>query len=148
MRQTDHSFAFDLPDGWEDQTVYTLMGPEDSGVQHSLTLNIDRHLQHDDIRSFAQEKTEPIAETLQGVEILKNEETTIEGGNPTWEFVYKWVPGNGQVMFQKHVFVLKDGMGFSFSAGFSRKTLKTVGLQMKDIIESLVPGTYEPVEEE
>ena len=33
-------FQIDLPDGWEDQTIFTFRGPDDSGVQHNLVLII------------------------------------------------------------------------------------------------------------
>jgi len=140
-------FQVNLPQGWEDQTVYTFRGPEEGGIQHTLTLAVNRHLQHEDIERFAKEQTEPITAGLQGVEVLKDEETTIEGGNPAYEFVYKWMPNEGQVILNKRVFVIKDGMGFIFSSDFSKKTIKTVGAQLSEVIETLVPGTYEPLEE-
>ena len=147
MISTKDRFKINLPDGWEDQTVYTFRGPDNSGVQHMMMLNVDRHLQAEDITSFAEEKTDPIIQALQGVEVLKDEEVTLENGNPVYEFVYKWVPSDGNVIFQKHVFVIKDGIGFNFSAGFSKKTIKTIGTQMSEIVESLLPGTYLPIED-
>ena len=84
-------FRTDLPRGWEDQTVYVFNGPEEAGHQHNIMITIDRQLRHQTISSFAHEKTDPIVDGLQGVDVLKDEETTIPGGNPAWEFVYKWV---------------------------------------------------------
>ncbi len=148
MASQKSRFKLPLPRGWEDQTAYTFMGPVERGVQHILMMILDRHLQHTSVRSFAREKVTPILSSLQGVEILKDEEVTIPGGNPVYEFVYKWIPGEGNVLIQKYVFVFCDGIGFTFSARFSKTTLKTVGLQMPRIIEALLPGTYEPVEDE
>ncbi|MCD6162117.1 MAG: DcrB-related protein [candidate division Zixibacteria bacterium] len=147
MTKVKNRFQFELPDGWEDQTVYIFEGPESSGIEHRLMLNIDRHLQHDDINDFAHEKTDALKESVQGISILKDEETTIRDGNPAYEFVYKWIPSDEKVIFYKFVFIIKDDIGFSFSAMFSKKTLKTVGLQMGEIIESLIPGTYYPSSE-
>ncbi|UCC44002.1 MAG: DcrB-related protein [Candidatus Zixiibacteriota bacterium] len=139
-------FKVDLPMGWEDQTVYVFNGPDQDGMQHSIMITIDRQLRHETIASFAREKTDPLVDGLQGVDVLKDEETTIPGGNPAWEFVYKWVPSEDSLIMQKYVFVIKDNMGFAISAKFSRKSYKTVGLQLPKIIESLLPGTYEPLE--
>jgi len=141
-------FRIDLPKGWEDQTVHIFRGPEEGGLGHSLMLVVDRHLQHKDIVSFAREKTNPITSNMDSIEVLKDEDVTIKGGNAAYEFVYKWAQGDGQATFMKYVFVIKDDLGFTFSAGFSKRTLKTVGTQLGDTIEAILPGTYEPLEEE
>jgi len=148
MKKAQNRFSLDLPHSWEDQTVYHFKGPDIDGRPHTIILTIDRLLRDDSIAHFAQDRIDPIVENLQGLEVLKKEEVTIENGNPVFEFVYRWIPGEGVKLFQKYVFVIKDGMGFSFSGSFSKKSLKMLGGQMKEIIESLLPGTYEPLEEE
>ena len=142
MSRTENRFHVDLPDGWEDQTVYAFKGPDDDDQQHLMLVAIDRKVQHEEIEPFAREKTQPIIDGLQGLEVLKDEEITVEGGNPAWETVFKWVPGEGLVTFQRYVFILADEMGFTVSCSFSKKTFKTVGLQMKEMVETLFPGTY------
>jgi len=148
MAELESPFKIDLPTGWEDQTVYHFAGPEIEGRPHTIILTVDRHVQDNDITRFAQDRIEPIVENLQGLEVLKSEEITIENGNPAYEFVYRWIPGEGIKLYQKYIFVIMDGMGFSFSGSFSKKSLKMLGGQMKEIVESLLPGTYEPIEEE
>jgi len=148
MKKDSNRFQIKLPTGWEDQTVYHFRGPDIDGAPHLMILTVDRHLQDDDIATFAQDRMTPIEENLQGLEVLKKEEVTIEGGNPVFEFVYRWIPGEGIRMFQKYVFVLKDGLGFSFCASFSKKSLKMLGGQMKELVDSLLPGTYEPLEKD
>jgi hypothetical protein len=148
MKKTQSRFEIALPTGWEDQTVYHFRGPDIDGTPHLIILTIDRHLQDDRIAVFAQDRMDPIEASLQGLEVLKKEEVTIEGGNPVFEFVYRWIPGEGIRMFQKYVFVTKDDMGFSFCGSFSKKSLKMLGGQMKELVDSLLPGTYEPLEED
>jgi hypothetical protein len=148
MGKKDSRFHFELLSGWMDQTVYVFQGPNMEGIDHSIMLTIDRNLQHDDIENMAYEKTAPIEESLDGIEVLKNEEITIEDGNPAWDFVYRWIPADNMKFFCKYVFVMKDGMGFTFFGKFTKQTLKTLGAQMKQIIESLLPGTYQPPEED
>jgi hypothetical protein len=132
--------------GWENQTVHIYRGPEDNGFQHSLMPVIDRHLQHDDIVSFAREKIDPLMANLQGAEVLKDEEIAIEGGNPACEFVCKWTPGDEHSNYMKYVFVIRIGLGFAFSAAFNKKTIKTVSLT--DVIDTILPGTYRPEPED
>jgi len=143
MKDIDR-FRFDLPRDWQDQTVYHFSGPEIDGQKHMLTLTIDRQLQETDIGSFARVRTQPAVESLQGIEVLKDEETTVPGCYPTYEFVYRWIPSAEIRLFKKYIFVLRESMGYSFEIEFSKKSYKLLGEQVKKIIESMLPGTFEP----
>ena len=147
-KRKNSRFCFDLPQGWEDQTVYHFIGPEESGLRHSVRMVIDRTLLKKEIKQFARVKTQPIADSLQSIEVLKDEETTVGGCFPSYEFVYKWVLGEKRTMINNCVFVIADGMGFCFEARFSKKSYKTVGLQLRDIVEAILPGTFEPQDED
>ena len=144
MNSISDPFKFKLPSGWEDQTAYTFKGPDDGDVTHSLVLTVDRQLQHDTVSAYAQEKARPILEGLQGIEVLKDEETTVPGCHPSHDFYYKWSLADGMTVFQKNVFVIAGGMGFCFSGQFTKRTLKTVGAMVKKVVEAVLPGTYEP----
>jgi hypothetical protein len=139
---SDMDFNIKLPRGWQDQTSYFFRGPEIDGFRHEMLLNVDRFLKHQDINSYAREKIDPIVQIMQGVEILKEEEVTREGGNPVYEFVYKWIPADEMVELSKYIFVIWEGMGFMFSVRFSRKSYKMLGSQVTEIVERLLPGTY------
>jgi len=136
-------FKIDLPSDWEDQTIYTYMGPEDSGTYHVLTLNIDHHVQAVSLSEFAREQIDAVLNSLQGAEVLKDEEITLENGNRAHEFVYRWVPTDDNVIFKKMVFMLLDDVGYIFTANFTKKTMKTLRLEVDKIINS-----FEPVAEE
>jgi hypothetical protein len=148
MKKNDTPFKFPLPTGWDDQSAYHFVGPEEGGINHTITLYVDRYLQQQDIASFARQHIDPIVNMLEGVEVLKDEDVSVDGGNPVWEFVYRWIPAEGIVKFYKYVFVFWGGMGFTFSCEFSKHTLKTVGSQFPDIVDAVLPGTYEPLDED
>ncbi len=141
----DNRFRFDLPKGWQDQTVYYFIGPEIDGTGHQMILTLDRNLQQEEIGSFARKKTGPIVSSLGGLEVMKDEEVTLEGGNPAYEFVCKWVPSDQMTVIKMFVFVFYDDIGFSFSCDFSRKSYKMLGSQFRKIVEDLLPGTYEEI---
>ena len=141
-------FKLSTPGEWEDQTVYVFRGPTIDNQDHQLMMTVDRQLQNDNISAYARDRTNPIVEGLQGVEVLKEEEVTIEDGNPTYEFVCRWMPAEGFSVIKKYVFVFKDKMGFMFNCGFSKKSYKMLSAQIKQVIDSLLPGTYEPYEED
>ncbi|MCX5752511.1 MAG: DcrB-related protein [Candidatus Krumholzibacteria bacterium] len=147
MKKDTNRFEFDLPDGWQDQTVFHFRGPVIDDQEHLLTLVIDRFLQQTDVREFARPRTQPVLAALQGVEVLKDEETTVPGCYPSYEFVYRWMPVEGVKIFKKQIFVLRESAGYAFDIEFSKKSYKMLGEQVKKVIENLLPGTYEPRED-
>ena len=139
-------FKFELPSEWEDQTVYYFKGPNVAGTDHQMIVTLDRNLQHESIESFAREKTNPIVENLDGLEVLKEEEITLEDGNQAFEFVCKWIPSDDVTIVKAYVFVIKNNIGFCFNCDFTKKSYKILGGQFRDIVENLLPGTYEEID--
>jgi hypothetical protein len=136
----NNQFRIELPDGWEDRTVHQFLGPDDSGVQHVLNLVVDPNAQTDDVEDYARDRIDQIVESMPAAEILKEGEKTLPNGVEAYEVVYKWVSPNGKVTFQKLVYMIRDGIAYSFSANFSKKTIKTIGVEVDRIIESFEPG--------
>ncbi|SYZ72862.1 hypothetical protein TRIP_C20977 [Candidatus Zixiibacteriota bacterium] len=139
MSNQNDLFKITLPDTWKDRTVHTFMGPEDSGVQHNMTLVIDKEDEYFDLQGYAAERRDQILETLQGVDILKDEQKSLANGTVAWELVYKWIPVEGTVIFQKMLFVLVDNAIYTFSGNFSKKTIKTIGVEFEKIVETFTP---------
>ena len=140
MGSTNNQYRIDLPDGWEDRTVHLFMGPDDSGVQHMMQLSIDPETEGAELEEYARQRIDAAMESLQGAEILKEEEKTLECGRTVYEFVYRWIPVDGKKMFQKLVYMMVDGVAYTFSAGFSKKTMKTIGVEVERIINSFKAG--------
>jgi len=138
--RTNEHFTIELPEGWEDRTVHLFMGPHENGVQHNLTLTIDSDEEDVDIEDYAQERIDQTLETLQGIEILKNEMITLSNGNQAYECIYKWIPVEGHIIFRKVVYMIREGFGYTFSADFSKRSLKTIGVEVDRIIDSFQPG--------
>lgn len=147
MGKSMNSFEIQLPDGWEDQTVYFFRGPKIDDRDHQIIMTIDRNPRQDNIAEFASLRTRPVVEAMQGVEILKDEETTLSGCYPSYEFVYKWIPAEGIKVLKKNIFVLHGRYGFSFEIEFSKKSYKMLGGAVRKLIEKILPGTYEPTDE-
>ncbi len=139
MSNTNNLFKITLPDTWKDRTVYTFMGPEDSGVQHNMTLVVDKEEEYFDLQGYASERRDQLLNTLQGIDILKDEQKNLAGGMTAWELVYKWIPVEGTVIFQKMLFILVDKGIYTFSCNFSKKTIKTIGVEFEKIVETFAP---------
>ena len=137
--ETVARFHLTLPEGWEDQSVYTFKGPDDGGVQHNLLLVIDRDISGIDLAEYAEQKIEGLKEGLQGMEILKQEEKQLKSGIPAYEVVFKWVPTPDNILFQKQVYLVVDNKGYTFTATFSKKTLQTIANEVDEMINSFRP---------
>ncbi len=137
---SNNQFYLNLPGEWEDLTVHYFKGPEDSGVQHALTLVVDPHTEGATLEQYARERVDSALNILQGVEILKDEEVTLADNRPAYECVYKWIPADDKIVFRKLVFLMIDGTAYTFSSDFSKKTLKTIGVEVDRIIASFTPG--------
>ena len=139
---TNNQFALNIPDGWTDTTVFTFQGPHDSGVQHNLVLVIDPAVEKDiEVTTYAKQQLENSKLVLPGFEMINKQEKTIIPDIPAYEIVYKYIPADEVIIFQKQVFMIIDGKGYSFTSSFSKKTLKTIANEVDEIIASFVPIT-------
>ncbi|UCG61925.1 MAG: DcrB-related protein [Candidatus Zixiibacteriota bacterium] len=136
---TNNRFRMSLPEGWADQSTYIFDGPESGGFKHNLTLVIDNALPEDDLDLFAQERIDAVVGATPGMEILKQEKKNLPNGNEAVEAVIKWIPVDDKIIFVKKVYLIVDGVGFTFSAEFTKQTIKTIGLQVDEMINGFSP---------
>jgi hypothetical protein len=133
------TFQLRLLEGWSDETIYTYKGPDDNGVQHNMVMMIDRQMEITVLLEYAMLKVEALKQTLSGLEILSEEQKDLKSGLKAYEIVYKWVPYGNKVLFQKQVCIIVDGVGYNITASFSKKTIKTRGAEVDEMINSLKP---------
>lgn len=134
-----NQFSVALPGEWRDVTTYQFMGPEDSGVQHMLNLSIDPSPSEDILSDYARAFFAQAMESMPGAEILREEEKTTANGRAAYEFVVKWIPSDDEIVYKKIVCMFVDEKAYIFIANFSKKTIKTIGVEVDRIIESLMP---------
>lgn len=139
MTSYNNQFRIDLPDGWEDRSVHYLLGPEDGGTQHSLTIVVDRYARGAELAEYARQRIETAVEAIPGAEILKEEEKSLPDGHTVYECVFKWVPSDGKAEFRKIDCMIIDGVGYTFTSNFSKKTVKTIRTVVDQMIASFTP---------
>jgi hypothetical protein len=136
-------FKLDIPPGWVDETVYTYKGPDDSGVQHNLVLMVDSESNPGDLIAYAKQRIQTLTQTLSGFELLSEQPKKLKSGFDAYEVVYKWIPAEGKIIFQKQVYLIANGVAYNFTASFSKKTIKTIGNEVDEIIDSFKPEISE-----
>ena len=129
-----------LPDGWEDQTIYTYKGPDDNGVQHNLVIQVDNELKTKDLHRYSQQRIQALKDSLQGFELLAENEKTLKSGLAAFEAIFKWIPTEGKIIFQKQVYIISGDKAYNFTSSFSKHTLKTIGNDVDAMIDSFKAG--------
>jgi hypothetical protein len=140
MAATNNVFRLSLPDGWEENTVYTFQGPLDSGVQHNIVLMIDRTIgRKTGLAEYVRRQMATSKDALPEFEMINEGEKTLPSGLPAREVVYKYVPPGRNVLFQKQLYTIAEGAAYVFTSTFSRKTLATIAHDVDRIIASFKP---------
>jgi len=148
MSSTNNQFSLTLPEGWSDTTTFTFQGPNDSGVQHNLVIVVDSAVNKDmEVTAYAKQQIEVSKQALPGFEMINEQEKNIRSDLPAYEIVYKYIPADEVIIFQKQVFMIIEGKCYSFTSSFSKKTLKTIANEVDEIIASFMPIKQEEDDE-
>lgn len=139
MPMTNNLFQLTFPDGWKETTVHTFEGPHDGGVQHNLVVVIDPFVSKDTtLQDYARAQLAGPRQVMPGFEMLGEVEKKLPDGTPALEIVYKYVPGENIVLYQKQFYFMKEGKAFIFTGTFSKKTLKTIAYDFDAIVSSFL----------
>ena len=138
MSITNNLFKLSFPDGWKETTVHTFEGPHDSGTQHNLVLTILPGLHKDiDLETFAKMQTETSAGMLPGFEMLSEKQVAFFSGAPGVEINYSYKPNDDLKFIQKQWYFAIGEKVYLFTATFNKKTVKTIAMEVEQIIRSL-----------
>jgi hypothetical protein len=133
-------FRISLPDGWKNETIYTYKGPDDSGVQHNLIIQVDPEPETRDLLLYAKQRLQALRDSLQGFELLAEKEKKLKSGIPAYEVVFKWIPSGDKIIFQKQDYLISGEKAYNFTASFSKQSLKTIGVDVDNIIDTFNPN--------
>ena len=138
MSITNNLFKLSFPDGWKETTVHTFEGPHDSGTQHNLVLTVLPALPKGvELETFAKLQTETSAGMLPGFQLLSEKKVAFFTNSPGVEINYSYQPTDDLKFFQKQwYFAIKDNV-YLFTATFNKKTVKTIAVEVEQIIQSL-----------
>lgn len=140
--RTNNIFQLTFPDeDWRETTTYTFEGPNDSGVQHNLVLVIlDDMPENVELGEYARANCDVTTNLLPGFEYVEEKEGSLPSGIKTWEIVYKYIPSDDVVLFQKQWYIPIGKKVFVFTSTFSKKTLATIANDVAGIVASLRVG--------
>lgn len=141
MTKLNHQFRISLPEGWEDTSIFTFMGPDTHGVRHMLNLTIEKNVGDHTLDTFARERIQLTQYSIGSADTLKDAPRTLASGLPIYEWIYKTVPVDGKSLFHQQIYIVIDKRGYTFSAVYSKMSFKLLAGQVEQIIASFIPST-------
>jgi len=139
MNSKMHYFRLDLPHQWENDTIYVFRGPLDGSMQHYLRLVVHPKPISGNLREFAQDGIATVKTGGPSMEFLREEARTLENGHEVFEFAYRTMPSDDAALFHKYVYMILKKKGYVFSCEFTKRSRKTVGLEVERILNSFEP---------
>ena len=134
-----NGFTINQPDGWQDKTIYTLMGPIEDGIQHNILIAVEYDADMPSLAEYAESQIMAMEKELKGCIMLKKEEISLANGLPAYRAVFRWYPVDEMRIYQEQVFVLAGNNAYKLTASFNKKTRKTLGPQVERIMLSFKP---------
>lgn len=133
-------FSKNLPGGWSDQSVFTFQGPEEDGQPHYLTLLVDRRAGDVELEEYAEEHIDMEIEAQSGLTVLAGGVKSLPGEKKIYQVTYKWIGSDEKPVIRKQVFFVENDAAFQLSINFTKRSVKLLGNQVDQIIQSLVTG--------
>jgi hypothetical protein len=134
-----NTFAINCLEGWQDQTIHTLTGPVENGIQHSVLITVEQDAPFDSVREYAEWQIRALEDELKACRLLKKGSITLANGLPAYQAIFCWYPTDTLKVYQEQVFVLVDKSAYKLTATFTKKTRKTLGPQVERMMLSFNP---------
>ncbi|MGA1870933.1 MAG: DcrB-related protein [bacterium] len=134
-----NDFTIHRPEGWRDTTIYTLAGPVEDGIQHTILIMADHNASFESVAEYAEVQINALVDQLQGCRLLKQGHISLDSGVPAYQAIFNWCPTEQTLLYQQQVFVLQGKTGYKLTATFTRKTRKTLGPTVERILMSFNP---------
>jgi len=138
-RYYGNNFSISQPEGWNDNTIHTLYGPIDDGIQHNIIISVEYGINCDTVKKYADIQIESLGNSLKSFILLKQDEISLSNGFPAYKIVFRWYPAENIRLYQEQIFVLSDKTAYKLTSSFTKKTRKTLGPQIEQILMSFSP---------
>lgn len=132
-----NGFTLNQLDDWEDNTIYTLMGPVTDGIQHNFILTIDKDPAPDNLVEYAELHIKALEKELKACMLLKKGPTKLADGTDAYEAIFSWYPTDQIKIYQHQIFFFAEKIAYKMTASFTKKTRKTIGPAVERMMLSI-----------
>lgn len=134
-----HGFSLQMDDGWQDKTIYTLIGPVTDGVQHNVMIQPDAEAEGMSLADYADWQMRTLEEEIRGCRLLLRQQVTLACGLPAYRAIFSWYPSEHQRIIQEQLYVVAGTKAYRLTATFTKKTRKTIGPAVERMMLSFTP---------
>jgi hypothetical protein len=134
-----NDFTINIYEDWQDKTIYTLTGPVTDGIQHNIVVHIDPDVEVDSLSEYVDWQVTTLEEQLKSCRLLLKEEIKLNNGMPAYRAIFSWYPHDELRIFQEQIFLIADTTAYKLTASFTKKTRKTIGPQVEQMMLSFDP---------
>lgn len=134
-----NGFTIDLPEEWQDETVYALTGTTEDGIQHNVLINVEQNVETGSVAEYADRQIETLTTQLQGCRLLKRGETLLSNGLEAYEVIFRWCPAEEVMLYQRQIYALFENTAYTLTTTFTKRSRKTMGPEVDRIIMSFRP---------
>ena len=133
----NNQFVLTFPDEWKETTVFTYEGPRENGITRNLTLMVDQSVTGDtDLESYVSGRVDMLRQTMPEFELLSEKEVMISG-HEARVILYKYIPSEQFVLYQKQYYLFNRKLLFMFTSTFNKKTLALSEPEIDEIVSTL-----------
>jgi hypothetical protein len=106
--------AFELPDGWPDQTVNIFSTSREAPAEFSLVISRDEEQEGEGLRDYVARQHKALYEQLPRLRMLRRGDVVLDG-RPALDVEFTWESDAG-LMRQRQVYVAHDGTILTLTA--------------------------------
>ena len=139
-----NGFILNIPEDWQDKTVYTIIGPIEKGIQHNIIIMVDYQVEYSSVAEYADSYILALDEQLKGYRLLKQGVKNLTNGLPAYEVIFRWYATDELRIYQQQIFILSGDTGYRLTASFSKKTRRTLGPLVEKMMLSFQPVASSP----
>lgn len=137
-----NGFTINMPEEWQDKTIYTLAGPVEDDIQHNILINVEQDVEMDSVAEYADRQIESLESQLHGCRVLKREETHLDNGLEAYDVIFRWDPMENVQYYQKQIYVLFEDAAYTLTTTFTKRSRKIRGPEIDRIMMSFEPEQF------
>jgi hypothetical protein len=128
-----------LPEGWEDGTIYSFLGPERSGSRSIISLSSNSpNGNAGSLEDYAKLHSAQVIESYGDAETLLEESRQLASGRTVFEISFRYGAGSNTTYISL-AYMIENGNGYTFQVRSDRASRQVSRAAFVQLLESFTP---------
>jgi|WetSurMetagenome_2_1015567.scaffolds.fasta_scaffold178100_2 hypothetical protein len=128
-----------LPEGWEDGTIYSFLGPERSGSRSIISVgSISPNGNAASLEDYARLHSTQVIESYGDAETLLEESRQLASGRTVFEISFRFGTGSNTTYISL-AYIIENGNGYTFQVRSDRASRQVSRAAFVQLLESFTP---------